>query len=155
MFKVRFDKNCFVPPSPEVISEAKRLFEKAKKQNPDINSSEFLESIGLGAGNPVGKDKPTKIDVDFVDGNKVNVQNIPVPSFKPSGDVNVLCVLCDFDDNKGKESPKHYSDLLFSQKTYPSGSVHDYYNNVSKGKINIIGEVLGWITLPKSYSFYV
>ncbi len=155
MFKFSYTQKCFVPPSPEVISEAKRLFKNAKNQDPNINPSEFLRSIGLGAGNPLGKDKPTKIDTDFVEGNKVNVQNIPVPSFKPSGDVNVLCILCQFNDNKGKESPKHYSDLLFSKKTYPTGSVNDYYNVVSKGKINIVGEVFGWITLPEPYSYYV
>ena len=56
---------------------------------------------------------------------------------------------------RGKESPKHYSNLLFSQGTYPSGSVHDYYNTVSKGKISIVGEVTGWHTLPQPYSYYV
>ena len=52
VFKFIYNERCLVPPTPEVIAEAKRLFVKAKEQNPNINKLDFLKSIGLGAGNP-------------------------------------------------------------------------------------------------------
>ena len=155
VFKLRFNERCTVPPSPEVIEEVKRLLDQAKKDNPNLNVYEFLESLGLEPGNPPGKDKPAKLGLISVDEGTVSVQNIDVPTFRPSGEVNVLCVLCDFPDNKGKTDSKLYTDLIFSEGTFSTGSVHDYYKTVSKGKINIVGEVTGWHTLPHPYSFYV
>ncbi|TIX97300.1 MAG: peptidase M6, partial [Mesorhizobium sp.] len=50
--------------------------------------------------------------------------------------------------------PSHYQDLLFSQGIYPTGSMRDYFKEVSLGKVDVVGTVDGWIRMPKPYSFY-
>jgi immune inhibitor A len=81
-------------------------------------------------------------------------QLIDVPTQAVVGDVRVKVLLVDFSDRPGVLAPKHYEDLLFSDHIYPTGSVRDFYQEVSLGKVNISGSVHGWLRMPKPYAFY-
>ncbi|HUU46987.1 MAG TPA: hypothetical protein VM118_14765, partial [Acidobacteriota bacterium] len=39
-----------------------------------------------------------------------------------------------------------YDSLLYSDGVYPTGSVNDYYQEVSYGGFNVTGDVVGWVT---------
>jgi immune inhibitor A len=49
---------------------------------------------------------------------------------------------------------EHFNDLFFSNKKLPNGSVRDYYTEVSGGKVNIVGDVVGPFKLPHDTAFY-
>ncbi|MBU1702012.1 MAG: M6 family metalloprotease domain-containing protein, partial [Candidatus Eisenbacteria bacterium] len=69
-----------------------------------------------------------------------------------------LVILVDFDDNvadQGDYPQQHYWDLLFSEETYPAGSMRDYYIENSYGAFGVTGVVTVWIRMPESYDYYV
>lgn len=78
-------------------------------------------------------------------------QRVAMP--KAVGTMNCLVLLVDFVDNPGTTPPAHYEKLLFDP-TNP-GSMNTFYKEMSYGKLNVTGKVVGWIRAPKPYSFYV
>jgi immune inhibitor A len=79
---------------------------------------------------------------------------ITIPTQAVSGKVRVKVLLVDFPDRPGFLEPSHYEDLLFSQGIYPTGSMRDYYKEVSFGKVDIEGTVHGWLHMQQPYSYY-
>ena len=45
--------------------------------------------------------------------------------------------------------------MLFSQASYPTGSLRDFYQENSYGQLDVNGQVVGWLRLPKPYTYYV
>ena len=79
----------------------------------------------------------------------------PTREFVPAvGTKRGLVLLVDFSDNTSSEQVTHFEQLLFSQGNYPNGSMRDYYNEISYGQLNVIGEVFGWYRAPEPYSYY-
>ena len=147
---------CMVPPHPAVVAEIKRELDKAKKEDPQLNVIEYLKTLGIEPGyNPLGKDDPSRPKTGALMEGRIELERIDVPSFKPTGDINALVILIDFDDNVATTPLEHYSEMLFSKNTYLTGSLRDYYDTVSKGRVNIVGVVSGWHRMPEKYSYYV
>lgn len=121
-----------------------------------------------------GESLPSKITVDVLDMRSFTlITGIPkwirthtltprVQSAAPLvGTRKALVLLVDFSDKAAKEKQQHYKDMLFSQGTYPTGSLCDYYWEASYNKLRITGEVsgdggktAGWHRAPQSYSYY-
>jgi len=79
----------------------------------------------------------------------------------PVGTVKNLVILCKFSDHTFGVHTRQQSDynVLFNQTggdptLAPSGSVHDYYNEVSYGTLNLQSTVVAWVTLPNPESYY-
>jgi immune inhibitor A len=147
-----------VPPRPDVLTEMKQKFEEAKQANPQLDVTEFLKSVGLRRGyNPPGKDDPSRPKTESLRAGRVEIEMIQVPSFKPTGDIHCLVLLVDFVDNVAvkEPKPKHYEEMLFSENSFATGSLRDYFKTVSGGKVNVLGKVSGWHRMPQKYSFYV
>lgn len=143
---------CMMPPSPGVIASLKSEFDRSGES--DIKK--FLRDVGLEPGyNPLGKDDPVRPNVAAMERGILQLERIDVPTFKPQGEINALVILIDFEDNIAKTPPSHFEELLFSRNTYLTGSLRDYYNEVSNGKVDIIGQVSGWHRMKENYSFYV
>jgi immune inhibitor A len=70
------------------------------------------------------------------------------------GEVRVVVVLADFSDRPMNQTPQHFSDLFFSTGVLPRGSVAEYFREVSGGMIDLVGEVVGPLRLPKPLSWY-
>jgi immune inhibitor A len=69
-----------------------------------------------------------------------------------------IVILVDFSDNVANQTaypPSHYSDLLFSIGTYPTGSMRDYYLENSYGNFTVTGQVTNWLRMPQTYAYYV
>lgn len=146
-----FDK-CMVPPSKDVIEVLRNEFYKSGEKD----LGKFLKNNGLEPGlNPLGKDDSVRPNIDAVKSGIIEMERINVPDFKPVGETSILVLLIDFEDNKSSVSHDHYTELLFSKNTFETGSLRDYYDTVSKGKVNIVGQISGWHRMPEKYSFYV
>jgi immune inhibitor A len=68
---------------------------------------------------------------------------------------NVLVISVDFNDREKQISRETIHETIFSQNKIPTGSVRDYFNEVSWGNLDIIGSVFGWYRARKKYSNYV
>jgi immune inhibitor A len=69
-----------------------------------------------------------------------------------------IVILVDFSDNVADEETypaSHYTDLLFSVGTYPTGSMRDYYLENSYGNFTVTGQATDWLRMPQTYAYYV
>ncbi|WP_159478715.1 M6 family metalloprotease domain-containing protein [Dyadobacter sp. 3J3] len=70
------------------------------------------------------------------------------------GAINCLVVLIDFPGQPFNTPIQHYQDLFFSKGKIPTGSVREYYSEVSNKKIDLKGDVIGPFTMPYTQSQY-
>jgi immune inhibitor A len=71
---------------------------------------------------------------------------------------SAVVLLVDFSDNPADPGhpPETYDTLLFSTGTYPTGSMQDYYSEVSYDQFTVDGLVpLEWYRMPQTYAYYV
>jgi immune inhibitor A len=141
---------CKVPPSPDVMAHLFMDY-KRSSQYKKISFKKYLESIGFvdPSVDQVGMDDSAQF-VPTPGGPEL----LAIPSQPVVGEVKVKVLLVDFSDRPGLLKPSHYEDLLFSQNTFPTGSMRDYFKEVSLGKVDVIGTVHGWLRMPEPYSFY-
>lgn len=71
-----------------------------------------------------------------------------------TGTVRVVVVLADFDDKEMTAGKQHFEDLFFSNGKLPHGSVREYFHEVTHGLVDLVGEVVGPVRLPKKLSWY-
>lgn len=142
---------CRMPPSPAVLSALYMEFLRKAKKGTSFLS--YLESIGFVDPSTTinGLDdrvlaQPTPLGL---------LELIQIPGVAISGQLNVIVLLVDFEDRKGYMEPEHYHDLLFTRKTHPTGSLADFYTEVSNNNVEIVGSVHGWLRMPQTYEFYV
>jgi len=67
----------------------------------------------------------------------------------------VLAILIEWEDHPASPyfHPRTaYEELFFSEGTYPTGSINDYYQEVSYGEFSISGAVVGWRTMQSMYT---
>ena len=133
-----------VPPSPEVMSMLYMEYRRSGAYK-KMSFRTYLESVGYTdpSKDVVGMDdrarfRPTAVGLELID----------VPAQPVTGSVRVKVLLVDFSDRTGSLSSQHYEDLLFSKDVYPTGSMRDFYKEVSLGKVDIIGSVHGWFRMP-------
>ncbi len=72
------------------------------------------------------------------------------------GPVRIVVVLADFADRQ--MSPGHdrqyFENLFFSRRVLPKGSVREYYDEVTHGLVDIVGEVVGPYRMPLTLAQY-
>jgi immune inhibitor A len=79
---------------------------------------------------------------------------IRVPSTRIDKPIRVKVLLCDFSDRPGTTPLASYESMLFSKGTFPTGSMRDFYQEVSLGKVDVTGSIHGWLRMPQPYSYY-
>jgi immune inhibitor A len=70
------------------------------------------------------------------------------------GDVRVIVVLVDFPDAPMTQSAAHFQELFFSEGVIPTGSVREYFSEVSDNLIKLTGEAVGPLRLPRTLTTY-
>ena len=68
--------------------------------------------------------------------------------------VVILVQFSDMAADTINHTPAAFADLLFSVGTHPTGSLRDYYREVSRGQFDIDGVVTNWVTAPHPYAYY-
>jgi len=71
-----------------------------------------------------------------------------------SGTLRVIVVLVEFEDQALTNKNKHFENLFFSTGVLSSGSVREYFLEATNGMVNIMGEVVGPYTLPRTIKEY-
>jgi immune inhibitor A len=70
------------------------------------------------------------------------------------GQMKCLVVLIDFKDNQGKRPVEEFREMLFSRGQFSTGSMRDFYAENSRGHLDLDGQVVGWLRMPETYSYY-
>ena len=68
-----------------------------------------------------------------------------------------LVILWEFTDHPADQVAHpagNYDDMMFSTGTFPTGSMNDYYLEVSHGAFGVQGVVTGWTTAANTYASY-
>ncbi|MFC1555804.1 M6 family metalloprotease domain-containing protein [candidate division KSB1 bacterium] len=75
----------------------------------------------------------------------------------PTGTGKTLVILADFADESQAPhitTKTEFEELLLSDGTHVTGSLNDYFQEVSYGNYSVTGKVLEWTTAPETYSYY-
>jgi immune inhibitor A len=144
---------CMIAPSPDLKKQLKDDLKKIKRQ---LGSSVFSNIL-----KPLGKTKVGLNDALLRPGNSFplgmsasRVKSIAADRSPLQGTVRVIVVLVDFSDKQFSQTKKQYQDLFFSEGILPTGSVKEYYKEVTNGLVNIAGEIVGPYRMPKTLSAY-
>jgi M6 family metalloprotease-like protein len=71
--------------------------------------------------------------------------SIKITSFRATQDtLKVLAILVEWANRPATYSREIFDSLFFSQAIYPSGSISDYFHEVSYGNATVVGDVFGW-----------
>jgi len=65
-------------------------------------------------------------------------------ALRAEGNVHLLVLLAAFADLPARIDPSRFHELLFG----PERSVRDYWREATGGRLDVTGEILGWMTLP-------
>ena len=139
-----------VPPAPHVLAHVYMDYIRDGKPN-GLTFRQYLRAINF---------TDPAADVDGMDDGVIVMMPaggpalISVPQQPVIGPLKIIVLLADFPDLPGMRPPQEYEDLLFSDRVYPSGSLRDYYREVSGGRVDVSGTVHGWLRLPHTLDFY-
>jgi immune inhibitor A len=101
-------------------------------------------------------------DGAVVHGPSTDRQRITRPDLPLRGVVKTMVLLVDFPDrpHSPDHGPGHYDSMLFGRGEFPTGSMRDFYRDVSgfaaggDTAIDVDGEVHGWFRMPEPLAFY-
>lgn len=148
-------RNCnklhCVPPSPEVMAQLYADYQRIT-HGQGITFNQYLISIGYSnpADDMIGMDDAVMVRNIGDNGPEL----ISIPEQPIQGQLNVKVLLIDFPNKPGSLPVSHYQQLLFSKNSYPTGSMRDYFREVTLGKVDVVGSVHGWLRMPNEYEFY-
>lgn len=143
---------CMVAPAPAVREEINHALERISEGGFSLSGHSFR----LGPPNRLG----------FNDGLIIPGTRFPLGT-APSrvraaaaeraplrGALQVIVVLVEFSDRKLEATAERFEELFFSQGTLATGSVRDYFREVTNDLIDIQGQVVGPYELPEPLEAY-
>ena len=136
----------------------KAAAKKAAKKGPSgANVEKFIASmIRLRQRNPPGLNDGLIVPGnEFPVGTPLRVVRSAALERAPlTGTVRVVVVLVNFSDQSMTKTKAHFTNLFFSTGVISTGSVKEYFKEVSGGTINLEGEVVGPFTLSNTMAHY-
>ncbi|HEX6664976.1 MAG TPA: M6 family metalloprotease domain-containing protein [Solirubrobacterales bacterium] len=145
-------QRCMVAPAPKLSDKIAKELQSADKSLKSLPQAEVHaerpKAFGLNDGLIIpGTEFPLGAPPS-------TIRNAAADRAPLRGALRVIVILVDFSDKKISASKAHFEELFFSQGKMATGSVRDYYKEVSNGLIDIQGEVVGPYRLPKKLSEY-
>jgi len=147
-------RECFaVPPHPDLKRRMDDLLIELKSNQHEnflFNKLTFAEEPKVGLDDGLiypGTQFP--LGTSMAPARSARSQQPPL-----RGVLNVLVVLVEFPDIPFATPSNHYEDLFFSTGVVPTGSVAEYYKEVTNGKISIQGDVIGPFMMPQPSTAY-
>lgn len=139
-----------VPPAPHVMAGLYADYLRVGKPN-GLTFHQYLAAVGYTnrATRRDGMDDAARARPSGGGPMRVSVPAVPI-----TGPLHIIVLLVDFPDQRGTRPAREYEDLLFSERTYPTGSLRDYYREVSGGRVDVTGTVHGWFRLPQRLRYY-
>ncbi|SYZ74435.1 hypothetical protein TRIP_C90063 [Candidatus Zixiibacteriota bacterium] len=81
--------------------------------------------------------------------------SVAIATYRYNADtLKVLAIMVEWFDRRGTNSLATIDSMLFSRNVYPGGSVADYLNEASYGKLTVVGNVIDWYNAGMYSSYY-
>lgn len=153
---------CPVPLSPQALAQLYARFLELKQSRRLPESMTFEEYYRVWRSGRRGENFVGLDDGALTHGSSGDKQLITKPSKQLKGVIRTLVLLVDFPDRQHgpDHGPGYYDQMLFSEGVFPTGSMRDFYREVSgfgatpDAGIDVQGEVHGWFALPHPLSYY-
>lgn len=144
---------CAVAPSPELKARLNDELERLRSTGVGVLANNVAISR---SPRPLGFDDGVIIPpAEFPLGTPVSsIRSAAADRAPLRGAVRVVVVLVDFSDKPMTQTPSHFNDLFFSTGVLPNGSVKEYYQEVTSGVVDLVGEVVGPFRLPQTLDWY-
>jgi len=144
-----YQDRCLVAPSPELRLQIRNRLRVASRELPlGRVTLEPQNRPGFNDGLIIpGREFPLGTPLEAV--RKAAARRAPL-----RGEVRVIVVLVDFEDAPMTRPADHFRDLFFSTGRIPTGSVREYFAEVSNNLIQLTGQVVGPYRLPRSLATY-
>ncbi|KAF2179017.1 M6 metalloprotease [Zopfia rhizophila CBS 207.26] len=152
------DVPCFIPPHPDLLARRQNEALKVHGTANQVNLKDHRKALTLGEGRRIpGLNDGTIFPKSHFD-KPVSVMAMSRAALERTplrGSIKIAIVLVDFQDRKMAPGVKErFQDLFFSTRKIPTGSVTEYYQEVSQNKISLTGEVVGPFTLSRNLAYY-
>jgi immune inhibitor A len=145
-----------ISPNPAVLRSIRAEMKSRKWTTRDLRLQSVSAALAVEPLTIPGLNEGIFYAPEILPSNVVNLAPSQAVRKRPTtGTLRCLVLLVEFSDNKGTLPATHFKNMLFSQGANPGGSMHEYYNETSCGKLDLQGDVVGWISLPQPYSYYV
>ncbi|MFM7855817.1 MAG: immune inhibitor A domain-containing protein, partial [Flammeovirgaceae bacterium] len=144
---------CMIAPHPKLKKKIKQELKKLKLKSVKtalVNKIKIGDESRAGFNDGLlvhGSDFPLGTSLQLARASKL--EKTPL-----RGTLRVAVVLVDFSDKKMNVSKKSFEDLFFSTGKITTGSVKEYYREVTNNLIDIEGEVVGPLRMPRKLSAY-
>jgi immune inhibitor A len=156
------ERPCPVPLSPQALAQLYARFLELQQSRRLPASMTFEEYFWVWRSGRRGENLVGLDDGAVTLGPSSEKQLITRPGTPLQGVIRTLVLLVDFPDrpHDPNHGPGYFDTMLFSDGTFPTGSMRDFYRKVSgfgaagAGGIDVQGEVHGWYRLPQPLSFY-
>ncbi|GAC1448147.1 MAG: hypothetical protein NVSMB7_09390 [Chitinophagaceae bacterium] len=144
---------CMISPAPEL---KKKIDDELKKIRNSAVKGLLAGRIGVRNTTPVGfNDGLIYPGTMFPVGTTAAIARSAGANRAPlRGTLRVAVILVDFSDKVMVQTKAHFEDLFFSLGKVSTGSVREYYREVSHGLIDIQGQVVGTYRMPKTLVQY-
>lgn len=144
---------CMIAPSPQLKERLDKEMQRLKEQ---LDNSILDDKVKIGRNyKPLGlNDGLIYPGTMFPLGTSAQKARSAAANRVLSGTLRVIVVLVDFSDKPMAMKRSHYEDLFFSTGVVPTGSVREYYREVTHGIIDIQGQVAGPYRMPKTLADY-
>ncbi len=145
------DHFCIMPPSPELLDKIEKT-KAALLREADLAEFNEVDILDLRSFSLITSRPHKTRDHDFVGEAR---DAAPV-----LGNKRAIVLLVDFSDKTAITNQAHFNNLLFSTGTYATGSMRDYYREVSYGQLDVTGAVAGqgptagWFRAPQTKAYY-
>ncbi len=143
---------CLVAPSPELRERIRTEFEEVRS----TSSAMMGMMLRPQPRSPIGMN-----DGLIYPGDAFPLGTGPVTASRAAidraplrGTIRVIVVLVEFSDQPFTGDEGHFEELFFSTGVLPNGSVTEYFHEVSNGLVEIVGEIAGPYTLPRTMAEY-
>lgn len=146
-------ERCMIGPSPELKKKLKADLNQLKR---DLGSSVLSNLIKPLANTRLGfNDGVLQPGNVFAIGTSAAAVRTRSAEKAPlQGNLKVAVILVDFSDKPMTQPKKRFEDLFFSEGKIATGSVKEYYTEVTGGLVTISGQVAGPYRMPKKLSQY-
>ncbi|MFT3936245.1 MAG: M6 family metalloprotease domain-containing protein [Chitinophagaceae bacterium] len=144
---------CMIAPAPEL---KKKIDDELKKLKNTAAKGLLAGKIGIRNTQPVGfNDGLIYPGTMFPVGTSASIARSAGLNRAPlRGTVRVIVVLVDFSDKVMTQTKAHFEQLFFSLGSLATGSVREYYREVTHGMVDIQGQVVGTYRMPKTMAQY-
>jgi immune inhibitor A len=151
--RIRYNERCLVAPSPQIRARIRERLRSVASATAEFAPGRRLtiqpqNRPGFNDGLIIpGAEFP--LDTPLRTVRRAAAARAPL-----RGEVRVIVVLVDFVDAPMTRSADQFRDLFFSTGKLPTGSVREYFGEVSNNMIGLTGQVVGPYRLPRSLATY-